>query len=111
DERSGQVLKRTDERIERLTKALTEAAEINPSLSGMGTTLTLAVSLGSDLLIAHVGDSRAYLFTEGQLVRLTKDQTMAQLLADLGVISADELATQRGTTRVNQRHHRSRRQT
>jgi len=93
EERAGQVLKRTDERIGKLTKALTVAAERNPKLSGMGTTLTLAVSLGSDLLIAHVGDSRAYLLTEGQLIRLTKDQTMAQLLADLGVISADELAT------------------
>jgi len=93
DERSGQVLKRTDERIRKLAHALTEAAKINPKLSGMGTTLTLAVSMGSDLLIAHVGDSRAYLFTEGQLVRLTKDQTMAQLLADLGVINTDNLAT------------------
>jgi len=92
EENAGKVLQRTDERIGKLVSALSEAAEINPHLSGMGTTLTLAVSLGSDLLIAHVGDSRAYLFTEGQLVRLTKDQTMAQLLADLGVISADDLA-------------------
>jgi len=92
DEQTRQVLKRTNERIGKLAAALTEAAKINPQLSGMGTTLTLAVSLGSDLLIAHVGDSRAYLFTEGQLLRLTKDQTMAQLLADLGVISSDDVA-------------------
>jgi len=93
DEMSSQVLKRTDERIRKLAAALTDAAKINPNFSGMGTTLTLAVSLGSHLLIAHVGDSRAYLFTEGQLVRLTKDQTMAQLLADLGVIADADLAT------------------
>src|SRR5262249_42728251 len=66
EERTGRVLKRTEERIMKLAEALNEAAEINPDLSGMGTTLTLAVSLGADLLIAHVGDSRAYLFTEGQ---------------------------------------------
>jgi len=93
EERANQILKRTDERIGKLATALAEAARINPGLSGMGTTLTLAASLGSDLLVAHVGDSRVYLFTEGQLVRLTKDQTMAQLLADLGVISADDLTT------------------
>jgi len=95
EERTARVLKRTEERIMKLAEALNEAAEINPDLSGMGTTLTLAVSLGADLLIAHVGDSRAYLFTEGQLVRLTKDQTMAQLLADLGVISTDDVVRHR----------------
>ena len=91
--RSKRVLNRTDERIRKLTEALTKAAKMNPELSGMGTTLTLAVTLGPDLLLAHVGDSRAYLLTKGQLLRLTRDQTLAQLLADLGVISPDELAT------------------
>jgi serine/threonine protein phosphatase PrpC len=91
--KSAKVLNRTNERIRKLTEALTIAAQMNPALSGMGTTLTLAVSLGSDLLLAHVGDSRAYLLTKGKLLRLTKDQTMAQLLADLGIIGADELAT------------------
>ena len=93
DERAARVLKRTEHRIERLGAVLAEATRIDPELSGMGTTLTVAASLGSDLLIAHVGDSRAYLYTEGQLIQLTKDQTMAQLLADVGVISEDDLAT------------------
>src|SRR5215471_362407 len=92
EERTTEVLRRADERMKKLAGALNEAAANNPQLSGMGTTLTLAASLGADLLVAHVGDSRAYLFTEGQLIRLTKDQTMAQLLADLGVISVDELS-------------------
>jgi serine/threonine protein phosphatase PrpC len=96
EDNSRQILKRIDDRIKKLAEALTAAAERNPRLSGMGTTLTLAVSLGSDLLIAHVGDSRAYLFTQGELVRLTKDQTMAQLLLDLGVISPDDLTTHGG---------------
>ena len=93
NERTTKILSRTSERIRKLSEALTRAAEINPELSGMGTTLTLAVTLGPDLLLAHVGDSRAYLLTKGQLIRLTRDQTMAQLLADLGLIGADELAT------------------
>jgi protein phosphatase len=45
------------------------------------------------LIISHVGDSRAYLFTSDQLVRLTRDQTMAQLLADIGVIKDFEVDT------------------
>jgi len=93
EEGANRVLKRTEERIGQLATALAEATRVNPEFSGMGTTLTVAASLGSDLLIAHVGDSRAYLLTEGQLLQLTKDQTMAQLLADLGVISSDALAT------------------
>jgi protein phosphatase len=58
----------------------------------MGTTLTLAASLGSDLVIAHVGASRAYLFRAGRLLHLTSDQTVAQLLADTGVIRPEDVA-------------------
>jgi protein phosphatase len=87
------VLKRTEERIRKLVDVLDEATFQDPDLYGMGTTLTLAASHGSDLLIAHVGDSRVYLLTAGQLLRVTKDQTMSQLLADIGVIRADQVAT------------------
>jgi len=44
----------------------------------MGTTLTMALVLGSMLYVTHVGDSRCYLLREGQLRRLTTDHTMAQ---------------------------------
>lgn len=92
DQTADEVLRRMEQRFRKLSVALTELANINPNLSGMGTTLTLAASLGPSLVIAHVGDSRAYLFTHGQLVHLTKDQTMAQTLADLGVIGLDDLS-------------------
>jgi len=91
--RAGQVMQRMKDRFDRLREALEECVLTDPDLNGLGTTMTLAVSLGADLVIAHVGDSRAYLFTEGQLVRLTTDQTMAQLLTDLGVISPAETDT------------------
>ena len=93
EEGSTQVLQRMEERFAELTKILTRLAKANPSLSGMGTTLTLALSLGPELILAHVGDSRVYLHTLGRLVRLTRDQTMGQLLADLGVISSTDVAT------------------
>jgi PPM family protein phosphatase len=91
DQRADQVLHRMEERFAGLKGALTECIRTDPGLAGMGTTMTLAISLGADLVIAHVGDSRVYLFTYGQLVRLTKDQTMAQLLADLGVIRPEDV--------------------
>jgi protein phosphatase len=56
----------------------------------MGTTLTLACSLGADLLLVHVGDSRAYLMRQGELRQLTRDQTLVQGLVDAGTISAEE---------------------
>jgi PPM family protein phosphatase len=65
-------------------------------LRGMATTLTVACSLGLDLLTAHVGDTRAYLFREGRLHQLTRDQTMAQSLADSGAITPEEAARHPG---------------
>ncbi len=66
-------------------------AEAQPALSGMGTTLT-AVALANDAryLIANVGDSRAYLWREGALRQLTRDDSLVQELIDQGVISDDE---------------------
>ena len=91
DQTTDEVLRRIEERVGNLTAALTELANTNPKLYGMGTTLTLAVSLGPDIVVAHVGDSRAYLFSQDQLVRLTRDHTIAQTLADLGVIGLQDL--------------------
>jgi protein phosphatase len=90
---TDQALRRLDQRFQEIKSALMDQVEADPKLYGMGTTMTLACSLGVDLLIAHVGDSRAYLYRQGQLQRLTRDQTMAQFLADTGVISLEEVAT------------------
>ena len=54
--------------------------------------MTLALSLGLDLVIAHIGDSRAYLFHHGKLQQLTRDQTLAQDLAEIGVIRPEDVA-------------------
>ncbi len=50
----------------------------HPELEGMGTTLTLAYSLGANLFVANAGDSRCYLFRHGVLSQLTCDHTLAQ---------------------------------
>lgn len=93
EENTREVLRRMEERFGRLNDALAERAEAEPRLAGMGTTLTMAASLGDDLVIAHVGASRAYLFRRGHLLRLTSDQTVAQELADAGLIRPEEVAT------------------
>ncbi len=86
------VLQRMEKRFQKIREVLVEDAKADPSLRGMGTTLTLACSLGPELLTAHVGDSRAYLFHKGRLQALTHDQTLAQSLADAGAIPQEDVA-------------------
>jgi len=58
-------------------------------LFGMGTTATIAVLKGTELVIANVGDSRAYAIGDG-IVQITKDQTLVQDLIDKGEITPQE---------------------
>lgn len=83
-----EVLLRFDERFQQVARVVLERAKAQPELSGMGTTMAVACSLGEDLVIAHVGDSRIYMFRKGRLHRLTRDHTVAQALADAGVIDS-----------------------
>ncbi|MFS8071595.1 MAG: PP2C family protein-serine/threonine phosphatase, partial [Byssovorax sp.] len=66
------------------------AAANDPGLSGMGTTLTMAYSLGADLFVAHVGDSRCYLYRGGSLHQLTHDHTLVGELVDKGLIQPED---------------------
>ena len=86
---------RTRARVREIGAMLVEEGQRDPALSGMGTTLTSARSLGRDLQITHVGDSRAYLLRAGRLHRLTKDHTYAQLLVDLGRLPSTDQADPR----------------
>lgn len=54
------------------------AASNDPALEGMGTTLIAALECGPEVLIASVGDSRAYLYQDGALDSVTEDQTWVQ---------------------------------
>ncbi len=90
-----EVMRRMKERLHHIQGVLSERAQANPDLSGMGTTLTLAWSLGTDLLLAHVGDSRTYLIRQGQLKQLTRDQTVVQEMIDAGALSPQEAARHR----------------
>ena len=93
DKQSTQdVLTRMATRFEHVKQALEDAVHRDPTLAGMGTTMTLAVNFRADLLVAHVGDSRAYLLRQGRLERLTRDQTMVQSLLDKGALTPEEVA-------------------
>jgi PPM family protein phosphatase len=71
---------------------IAELIESDVSLEGMGTTVTGAMFDGVGLGLAHIGDSRAYLFRDGRLERLTHDHTWVQSLIDDGKISETEAA-------------------
>src|SRR5664279_3715893 len=70
--------------------AIAEVVHENPELDGMGTTLTALLFDGGRLGMAHVGDSRAYLYRDGVLHQLTHDDTFVQSLIDDGRITQEE---------------------
>jgi PPM family protein phosphatase len=72
------------------TVKLQAAAERQPA--AMATTLTLAVAVWPSAYVLQVGDSRCYFFSEGELRQVTRDQTVAQDLVDMGVLPADRAA-------------------
>lgn len=81
---------------ERLRYAMNQASirirresEARPETRGMGTTLVVLVVDGDHAHLAHVGDSRAYLWRAGRLVRLTRDHTVVQQEIDNGNLSPE----------------------
>jgi protein phosphatase len=87
------VLERMTDRFLQLDEAVRKQADSDHALQGMGTTLTVAGALGSDLIVGHVGDSRAYLLHGNNLKQLTTDHTLAQALIDAGVANRDDPAS------------------
>jgi protein phosphatase len=71
-----------------------EAAE-HPEFSGMGTTVTMAFHLGTQLCVVHVGDSRAYLYRDGELHQLTQDHTLMADMVRRGTLRPDQVAGHR----------------
>ncbi len=62
-------------------------AALDPDLKGMATTLTVWIGVWPWVYVLQVGDSRYYVFREGELLRITRDQTIAQELFDQGVLT------------------------
>ncbi len=62
----------------------------SPELMGMGTTVVLCEVLGGRANIAHVGDSRAYLYKDHKLKQITRDHSIVQQLIDSGTITSEQ---------------------
>jgi serine/threonine protein phosphatase PrpC len=79
--------------ISDIDDALANAADDNPSLTGMGTTLSALFLRGSAVALLHVGDSRIYRLRGNTFEQLSRDHTVIQELLDQGSITEAEIAT------------------
>jgi len=81
---------RMKEAVELANSRIHVHAREHPEVRGMGTTATVAGIFGSDLYLAQVGDSRAYLIRDGKITQITKDQSLMQRLVEAGEITEEE---------------------
>lgn len=69
---------------------LIDTVHVRPELAGMGTTVSALVMVDDYAVIAHIGDSRIYLYRDGALTQITTDHTFVQRLVDSGRITPEE---------------------
>ena len=72
---------------------LHEMSVADPSVEGMGTTLTALLWSGAQVALCHIGDSRAYLLRDDDFQQITRDHTLVQSLVDEGRLSPEAAAT------------------
>lgn len=85
-----QMLDVVGEAIDRAGEVISELVDADPGLDGMGSTVCGAMFDGTQLGVANIGDSRAYLYRDGVLTRLTRDHSWVQTLVDEGRITEAE---------------------
>ncbi len=73
--------------VELANIAILQAAADDPQYFGMGTTLVSTLSAKDNLIVAHVGDSRAYRLRNGELTQITHDHSVVQEQIDAGLIT------------------------
>jgi len=84
---------RVESLIQEANRRVHERSTADPSTSGMGTTMTVAIVEGSTVTIGHVGDSRAYLVRDGELEQLTEDHSLVNELLKSGKLTPEEAET------------------
>jgi PPM family protein phosphatase len=90
---SGELLNALGHAVQRAEGTLRDMVAANPSLRGMGTTVTALLRSGSRIGLAHIGDTRAYLVRGGEVFQITRDHTVVQSLLDSGSITPDEASS------------------
>ena len=88
----GTPEQRLADRVRDANHRIYDRSRTEQGREGMGTTLTAAYLDGSQLALAHVGDSRAYLFRDGQLTRLTQDHSLVDELVRQGKLTEEQAA-------------------
>src|SRR5262245_47149083 len=76
--------------VEAANKTILQVSEADAARDGMGTTVTALMLSGDQVALINVGDSRCYLERDGELYRLTKDDTFVQALVDEGLLTPAE---------------------
>jgi PPM family protein phosphatase len=89
-EPSGDTSPSLVDAVRQANRDVLEKASTDPGLHGMGTTLTALVKGDERVLLAHVGDSRAYIVRDGQMKQLTEDHTVVEGLVQEGRLTREE---------------------
>jgi serine/threonine protein phosphatase PrpC len=88
----GSVEERLSNRIREANRRIYDRSRREHEHAGMGTTLTAVYVDDDDLAVAHVGDSRAYIFRDGTLTRLTQDHSLVEELVRQGKLTEEQAA-------------------
>jgi serine/threonine protein phosphatase PrpC len=92
DEEGVDLVEALEEGALRCSRAIQERAAQDESAAGMATTLTLFIGAWPWAYLLQVGDSRYYQYHDGELTQISRDQTVAQELADQGIMPRDLMA-------------------
>lgn len=79
-----------NEALQNANRRIYKEGLLNEDCNGMGTTIIAAFLRNNELTIANVGDSRAYILKDNQLIKVTKDHSLVQELLDNGTITIEE---------------------
>jgi len=90
DDESGDGRKRVVQLIQEANRRVYERSSEDEAVSGMGTTMTVALVEDTTVWIGHVGDSRAYRVRDGSLEQLTEDHSLVAELVRSGKLSPEE---------------------
>lgn len=79
--------------VEEANRTVFQKGQNSEDLRGMGTTITAAAVCGRSVIFAQLGDSRAYLLRNGNLIQMTKDQSLVAQMVAMGQLSPQEAKT------------------